>query len=166
MTDALRDRLQESLGTAYALERELGGGGMSRVFLAEETRFGRRVVITPLSPKLAQGLSAERFDREIGLAARLRAVARVPHAAWMSTMTNGGTGSSGALDAGGPRPGRAMTAAGALGGLQTALDERSSGFRLTDCSFEPQRTRRVTKEGDVRLTTHTASLSDPPCPPC
>ena len=36
--DTLRDKLQASLGTAYTIERELGGGGMSRVFLAEEAR--------------------------------------------------------------------------------------------------------------------------------
>ena len=40
MTD-LRAQLQATLGDAYAIERELGGGGMSRVFLAEETRLGR-----------------------------------------------------------------------------------------------------------------------------
>ena len=37
----LRERLQATLGKAYTLERELQGGGMSRVFAAEETRFGR-----------------------------------------------------------------------------------------------------------------------------
>ena len=36
MTDALRDRLQADLGTGFVIERELGGGGMSRVFVAEE----------------------------------------------------------------------------------------------------------------------------------
>jgi eukaryotic-like serine/threonine-protein kinase len=54
------------------VERELGGGGMSRVFLAEETRLGRRVVIKVLSPDLGATLSAERFEREIRLAARLQ----------------------------------------------------------------------------------------------
>ncbi len=39
MTD-LRDRLQAALGSAYRIEQELGGGGMSRVFLAEETALG------------------------------------------------------------------------------------------------------------------------------
>ena len=38
MSSDLRERLQTTLGTAYTLERELGGGGMSRVFLAEESR--------------------------------------------------------------------------------------------------------------------------------
>ena len=46
-------RLQSSLGTQYRLERELGGGGMSRVFLAEESALGRKVVIKLLPPELA-----------------------------------------------------------------------------------------------------------------
>ena len=63
MSAALRAQLQKSLGDAYRLEHELGGGGMSRVFLAEELRLARRVVVKVLSPDLAQGLSAERFER-------------------------------------------------------------------------------------------------------
>jgi serine/threonine-protein kinase len=61
-----------SLGEQYTIERELGGGGMSRVFLAEEKRLGRRVVIKVLSPELGAGVSADRFEREIRLAARLQ----------------------------------------------------------------------------------------------
>lgn len=72
MSDLLRDQLQASLGTAYTLERELGGGGMSRVFVAEETALGRRIVVKVLPPELAEALSAERFTREIRLAARLQ----------------------------------------------------------------------------------------------
>jgi eukaryotic-like serine/threonine-protein kinase len=72
VTADLRTRLQSSLGTAYTLERELGGGGMSRVFLAEDAALGRRVVVKVLAPELAEGLSAERFTREIRLAARLQ----------------------------------------------------------------------------------------------
>ena len=68
----LREQLQSALGSAYALERELGGGGMSRVFVAEETALGRRVVVKVLPPELAGAASAERFKREIALAARLR----------------------------------------------------------------------------------------------
>src|SRR5688500_8042842 len=45
---------------------------MSRVFVAEETRLGRRVVVKVLAPALAAGLSAQRFEREIRLAARLQ----------------------------------------------------------------------------------------------
>jgi serine/threonine protein kinase/tetratricopeptide (TPR) repeat protein len=72
MTTDLRAQLQSALGTAYTIERELGGGGMSRVFLAEEMRLGRRVVVKVLSPELGAGVSAERFEREIKLAARLQ----------------------------------------------------------------------------------------------
>ncbi|HTJ23166.1 MAG TPA: protein kinase, partial [Gemmatimonadaceae bacterium] len=72
MTTDLRAQLQPALGAAYTIERELGAGGMSRVFLAEDTRLGRRVVVKVLSPDLAHGLSAERFEREIKLAARLQ----------------------------------------------------------------------------------------------
>jgi serine/threonine-protein kinase len=78
VSDLLRDQLARSLGTAYVIERELGGGGMSRVFLAEETRFHRSVVIKVLSPELAAALSAERFEREISLAAALQEPHIVP----------------------------------------------------------------------------------------
>ena len=68
----VQDRLQRALGTAYTIERELGGGGMSRVFLADEAALGRRVVVKVLRPELAEGISAERFKREVKLAARLQ----------------------------------------------------------------------------------------------
>jgi serine/threonine protein kinase/Tfp pilus assembly protein PilF len=68
----LRDQLQTTLSNAYTLERELGGGGMSRVFLAEERALGRRVVVKVLSPDLAAGVNVERFKREILLTARLQ----------------------------------------------------------------------------------------------
>ncbi len=68
----LRDRLQSALGDSYRIERELGGGGMSRVFLAEEVRLGRQVVVKVLPPELAAGVSADRFEREIRLAAALQ----------------------------------------------------------------------------------------------
>jgi len=61
----LKDRLQVALGPGYRVERELGGGGMSRVFLAEEVRLGRRVVVKVLPPEMSLGVSAERFEREI-----------------------------------------------------------------------------------------------------
>jgi len=68
----LRERLQATLSDAYRLERELGGGGMSRVFLAEELALGRRVVVKVLSPDLAAGVNFERFKREILVTARLQ----------------------------------------------------------------------------------------------
>jgi eukaryotic-like serine/threonine-protein kinase len=69
---SLRERLQQELGAAYSLERELSGGGMSRVFVATDTRLGRPVVVKVLSPDIASGISIERFEREIRLAAGLQ----------------------------------------------------------------------------------------------
>jgi len=68
----LREQLEKALGAAYTIDSELGGGGMSRVFAATETALGRRVVIKVLPPEMAEGLSVERFKREIQLAARLQ----------------------------------------------------------------------------------------------
>jgi serine/threonine-protein kinase len=68
----LSERLQGALGTAYRLEKELGGGGMSRVFVAEETRLARRVVIKVLPPELALEMRVDRFNREIQLSASLQ----------------------------------------------------------------------------------------------
>ena len=64
--------LQASLGDSYTIERELGGGGMSRVFLARERALGRTVVIKVLLPVLAAGIRTERFAREVRVAAALQ----------------------------------------------------------------------------------------------
>ncbi|HUQ79839.1 MAG TPA: protein kinase, partial [Gemmatimonadaceae bacterium] len=74
----LRTRVQESLSGSYTLERELGGGGMSRVFVADEHRLGRKVVVKLLSPELAAAMSATRFEREIRVAASLQQANIVP----------------------------------------------------------------------------------------
>lgn len=87
MTD-LRAQIQSTLGDGYTLERELGGGGMSRVFVAQEHALGRTVVVKVIAPELAEGVSAERFAREVKLAARLQQANIVPVLS---------TGSSGAL---------------------------------------------------------------------
>jgi serine/threonine-protein kinase len=68
----VREYLQQSLGANYTLERELGGGGMSRVFLARDHALARRVVVKVLPPELAAALSVERFKREIMLSAALQ----------------------------------------------------------------------------------------------
>ncbi len=68
----LQTRLQGAVGDTYRIEKELGGGGMSRVFLAEEVDLGRRVVIKVLPPEMAADVSQERFHREIQLAANLQ----------------------------------------------------------------------------------------------
>ena len=67
----LREQLQATLGRGYTLERELAGGGMSRVFVAHERALGRRVVVKILPPDMARDVSIERFRREIQLAAQL-----------------------------------------------------------------------------------------------
>ncbi len=68
----LQSRLQAVLGDSYRIERELGGGGMSRVFLAQEVELARKVVVKVLPPDMAAGLNAERFRREIQMAASLQ----------------------------------------------------------------------------------------------
>ena len=67
----LGDRLQSSLGDGFTIVRELGGGGMSRVFLAHDDTLGRSVVVKVLPEELAEAVSAQRFRREILLAATL-----------------------------------------------------------------------------------------------
>jgi len=68
----LLSRLQTALGDAYQVERELGGGGMSRVFLATEAALHRAVVIKLLPPEFASDVSEARFKQEIELAAHLQ----------------------------------------------------------------------------------------------
>lgn len=77
MTD-LRSQLQTALGTTYTLQRELGGGGMSHVFVARDESLGREVVIKVVRPELLEGMSAGRFTREVQLAARLQQANIVP----------------------------------------------------------------------------------------
>jgi serine/threonine-protein kinase len=78
MASDVLSTLQESLGDSYRIERELGGGGMSRVFVAEEAALGRKVVVKVIAPDLMEGVSAERFTREVKLAARLQQANIVP----------------------------------------------------------------------------------------
>jgi eukaryotic-like serine/threonine-protein kinase len=66
------EQLRATLGAQYRIERELGGGGMSRVFLAEDLALARPVVIKVLHPELAAGVNADRFKREVQLLARLQ----------------------------------------------------------------------------------------------
>lgn len=62
MSDALRHSLQTSLGSAYTITRELGGGGMARVFVARDETLGRDVVVKVLAPEPTQELSVDRRD--------------------------------------------------------------------------------------------------------
>ncbi len=65
-------RLRDALSHAYEIERELGGGGMSRVFVATDRSLGRKVVIKLLSPELTADVNRGRFRREIQVAAQLQ----------------------------------------------------------------------------------------------
>ena len=71
MTDLLT-RLQKSLADRYRIERELGRGGMARVFLAHDRKHDRPVALKVRHPDLALVLGPERFLQEIRLSARLQ----------------------------------------------------------------------------------------------
>jgi serine/threonine-protein kinase len=66
------EHLQDALGANYQLDRELTGGGMSRVFVAVDRVLGRNVVVKVLPPELAAGVNRDRFRREIQVAAQLQ----------------------------------------------------------------------------------------------
>jgi serine/threonine-protein kinase len=67
----LLERLGNALSTRYRLQRELGQGGMARVFLAHDLKYNRDVAIKVLRPDLAEEVGAARFLHEIQIAARL-----------------------------------------------------------------------------------------------
>ncbi len=71
LPDALEQQLAAALGGAFEITRELGGGGMSRVFLARDSALGRSVVLKVLPPGLGPEVNLDRFRREIQLAAGL-----------------------------------------------------------------------------------------------
>jgi len=66
------DSVREALADRYAVERELGRGGMATVFLAEDLKHHRSVAIKVLHAELTAALGAERFLHEIEIAARLQ----------------------------------------------------------------------------------------------
>ncbi|HVO34621.1 MAG TPA: protein kinase [Gemmatimonadales bacterium] len=69
--DAILGRLREALGHRYRIEREIGQGGMAVVYLAHDLRHDRPVALKVLRPELSAYLGAERFLREIHIAAQL-----------------------------------------------------------------------------------------------
>ena len=72
MTGAAGERLSIALADRYRIERELGAGGMATVYLAHDLKHDRKVAIKVLRPDLAATLGAERFLREIRIAAALQ----------------------------------------------------------------------------------------------
>ena len=70
MTDAM-NRLNSALSDHYAIEREIGAGGMASVYLAEDLKNHRKVAVKVLRPDLAATLGTARFLREIDVAAQL-----------------------------------------------------------------------------------------------
>src|SRR3954470_22834125 len=83
----LSDRLQSLLGRGYRVERELPGGGMSRLFLATDLSLNRSVVVKVLPPELAGEVNAARFQREIAVAAHFQ------HPHILPILSAGGDGS-------------------------------------------------------------------------
>jgi len=67
----LLERLKTALADRYAVESEIGRGGMATVYLAEDLKHGRRVAIKVLHPEIAATLGTDRFLREIRIAAQL-----------------------------------------------------------------------------------------------
>ncbi len=65
------DRVRAALSDVYAIDREIGRGGMATVYLAEDLKHGRTVAIKVLRPELAHSIGGQRFLREIEIAASL-----------------------------------------------------------------------------------------------
>jgi hypothetical protein len=65
-------RLRSALADRYAIEGKLGEGGMATVYVAEDLKHHRKVALKVLKPEIAATIGAQRFLREIELAARLQ----------------------------------------------------------------------------------------------
>jgi serine/threonine-protein kinase len=122
--------LWDSLAGRYALERELGHGGMATVYLTRDLRHDRPVALKVLHPHLAASLGPERFLREIKLAARLQH----PH---VLTVLDSGEA---------PRPGGAV---GNLWFTMPFVDGESLRTRLT-------RERQLPIDDAVRIAREAA----------
>ncbi len=84
MSDVLT-RLTSALDSRYRVTREVGVGGMARVYLAHDVKHERDVAIKVLHPDLAAALGAERFLAEIKTTASF---ARVGRSRWASVLCN------------------------------------------------------------------------------
>ena len=65
------DRLKSALSDRWHSDREIGSGGMAVVYLAEDVKHHRKVAVKVLRPEIASALGADRFVREIEIAANL-----------------------------------------------------------------------------------------------
>ena len=72
------DRLKTALADRYAIERELGAGGMATVYMAEDVKHDRKVAVKVLRPELAAAVGPERFPSRGG--AHVAALVRPPRA--------------------------------------------------------------------------------------
>jgi tRNA A-37 threonylcarbamoyl transferase component Bud32/TolB-like protein len=70
--DHLPTGFREAIADRYRIDREIGAGGMATVHLAEDVRHHRRVAIKVLRPELGASMGADRFHREIAIAANLQ----------------------------------------------------------------------------------------------
>ena len=68
----MAERLKAALEGRYAIERELGEGGMATVYLADDLKHNRKVALKVLKPELAAVVGAERFLAEIQVTANLQ----------------------------------------------------------------------------------------------
>jgi Tol biopolymer transport system component/tRNA A-37 threonylcarbamoyl transferase component Bud32 len=66
------ERLKAALAGRYTIDKEIGAGGMATVYLAEDARHHRKVAVKVLRPELSASLGAQRFHREIEVAAGLQ----------------------------------------------------------------------------------------------
>jgi eukaryotic-like serine/threonine-protein kinase len=86
------DPLRSALAGRYSVERELGAGGMATVYLAEDLKHHRKVAVKVLRPEVAATIGAERFLREIEIAARLSHPHILPlHDSGAARQEDGGT---------------------------------------------------------------------------
>src|SRR5210317_1511258 len=72
MAEDVAERLKSALSDRYAIEREIGAGGMATVYLAHDLKHERKVALKVLRPELAAVLGAERFVQEIKTTANLQ----------------------------------------------------------------------------------------------